>query len=181
MSNKKLPKRIALSKDFMKFVPTIGDPSDVDYVRGKEVDELIDAARDFVLKTDSIGISMPAIKAKSRLIQAMDQADGWYQSGRGSVTDTVSIGITDKRFNDIVDDLERIFLNVQDRDEFYGTEKGDLLKYHFTLGMRIRSAYGLWKNPWKAEMDDKRVDISPYHPHSVSQRIIVAVWERGQK
>lgn len=96
------------------------------------------------------------------------------------MTDTLSPGITDDRFNEIVDDLERIFRNVQDRDEFYGTEKGGLSKYYFTLGIRILNVYGLWEHPWEPEIDDEGVDTSPNHPDAISHRIIVAVWERGK-
>lgn len=61
--------------------------------------------------------------------------------------------------------------------EFKNNTEQSLIKYHHSLGTQIRNEFLLWEHPWEPEIVDG-VDMSPNHPDSVSQRIIVDVWKR---
>lgn len=59
--------------------------------------------------------------------------------------------------------------------ELRACPKGELIRYHHSLGRAIRNAFGLWQRPWKEKLDKDGVDVSPDHPDAVSMKIIEAV------
>ena len=85
----------------------------------------------------------------------------------------------DGRFNEIVDDIFEKISQQSDANELFGCKKHDLILFHDNLGRQIRNRYDLWKYEWKEEIVSG-VDVSPNHPDQISQRIIEAVWKKGQ-
>ncbi len=86
-----------------------------------------------------------------------------------------------EKFNDIVDEITGWFYeaSVTARNEFAGTPKDKLIRFHHSLGQDIRNEFGLWDYVWEPKMEGG-VDVSPDHPDAVSMRIIETVWERVQ-
>lgn len=66
------------------------------------------------------------------------------------------------------------------KKEFVNTPKGQLAKYHGTLGRTIRNEFKLWDTEWKPEIREG-VDYSPDHPDQLSFRVMEEVWERLNK
>lgn len=89
--------------------------------------------------------------------------------------------ITAEREREIVDDLKAKV--VSGNDEYFAaflkTPRKKLVRYHHSLGQKIRNDYGLWKHEWTPELIG-HIDNSPQHPDQVSFRIIVALWESMQ-
>ncbi len=88
-----------------------------------------------------------------------------------------------KTFDEIVD----IILSEIDpasRSALLSMKKDDLIMFHHSTGRAIRNDFGLWdkENPitaqWKEELDERGVDMSPFHPDATSMRVIETVWEK---
>lgn len=65
------------------------------------------------------------------------------------------------------------------REQFLQTRFTDLVKYHNSLGRKIRNEFKLWSNKWEPELEMRNgieCDISPNHPDAVSMRIIEKFW-----
>lgn len=77
--------------------------------------------------------------------------------------------------DEIVEDLTRR-LPEAEKERLREWDRGSLIAFHFTWGMKIRNTYRLWwaENPHTVlePADD------PLFPDQVSQRIIERVWER---
>jgi hypothetical protein len=79
----------------------------------------------------------------------------------------------------MVDEVIKWFKNspYEQRDEFLNTKRGDLYKYHHSLGEKIRNDFKLWDMEWEEDIVGL-FDISPEHPDSVSMLIIEAVYDK---
>ena len=84
---------------------------------------------------------------------------------------------------EIVEEVIQWLSEAPDKEveEFINSSREGLIVYHSTLGRDIRNHFKLWRYPWKPELDDQGVDVSPYHPDQVSMQIITKVWETVQK
>lgn len=78
---------------------------------------------------------------------------------------------------DAVDDL---YKNLHPEDLAYlkATPEADLIKFHHTVGMRIRNYYRLWEkgNPYVILEDEN----SPFFPDQWSQSVIELLWQKLQ-
>lgn len=71
--------------------------------------------------------------------------------------------------------IERLMkeLPLESKRELAGTEKKDLINYHFELGASIRNVYGLWQNN-----DELLLSCGKDHPDDASSVIVRKFWEK---
>jgi len=70
------------------------------------------------------------------------------------------------------------------REQFLQTRFVDLVKYHNTLGCKIRNHFELWSNKWEPELEMRNgieCDVSPNHPDQISMRVIEKFWMMAQE
>lgn len=82
----------------------------------------------------------------------------------------------------IAEAVERLLstLSEEEKEDIKNTPKNDLISLHFSLGMYIRNAFGLWKD--NKELIEACGQSYPiFDPDSVSGVIIDALWEKLQE
>ena len=70
--------------------------------------------------------------------------------------------------------------SFDERKAFLNSSKGDLVRWHHTIGQDIRNHYNLWGRSWTPDIVDG-FDVSPDHPDQLSMRVIEEVWLRNRK
>lgn len=78
-------------------------------------------------------------------------------------------------------------MRVEDLATLRDTPEGNLIQYHFSLGVHIRNEFGLWQGNDEllrsccAEIDDPWLrEIATNNPDKASGVIIEALWQRLQ-
>ena len=91
-------------------------------------------------------------------------------------------------FDQIVED---VYSNLQEEDIKWLQEntESDARGLHHMTGMAIRNSYGLWQEDHPLTglraLDEERdlrngVDYSTFHPDSVSNEVLAAIWRKAQ-